>query len=360
MPDQTNPRHHRADPAAFTLIELLVVMAVIAILIALLLPAVQAVRESARRMQCTNNLKQMGLGIATFESTNRGLPRAGEFIFTWVDGTLRKTQDYQSMFTCLLPFMEQTNNFNAYNIALRHNEPANTTASGISFALFLCPTNSLLETRNDGTDRQGFGVDDYAPCPYTDIKPDGTEKGGDLFLLPGGTMGSPYPNSLMTEFQSSDGAVAPTKTIHLDPSKGRIDPAYGLASISSVSDGTSNCWAVYEDSGRSEKYLEVSGGYLDPFTGTSRRYWRWAEPDGASGVSRGINNNKTPKGGPITCPWNVHDCGPNNESFSFHPGGCNFLFLDGGVRFLRETTNTIIVRSLVTRAGGEVISSDMY
>src|SRR5712671_5695006 len=91
----------------FTLIELLVVIAIIAVLIALLLPAVQAARESARRAQCTNNLKQMGLGLHNFESANSAFPRAGEWIFTWTDGTLRKTQDFHSQFTMILPYMEQ-------------------------------------------------------------------------------------------------------------------------------------------------------------------------------------------------------------------------------------------------------------
>jgi prepilin-type N-terminal cleavage/methylation domain-containing protein/prepilin-type processing-associated H-X9-DG protein len=348
------------DRRAFTLIELLVVIAIIAVLIALLLPAVQAAREAARRMQCVNNLKQMGLGCHNFESTHRGFPRAGEFIFTWTDGTLRKTQDYQSLFTNILPFMEQTSGYNLFNLALRYNLPENTTAASQAIALFQCPSNSLLETRDDGHDRQGFGVLDYAPVPYTDITPAGIEKGGDPFLTPGGLMGQPYPNRLMTAYTTTDTAVAPTKTIHLDPLKGKIDPDYGGVPIAAISDGTSNTLGIYEDNGRSEKYLEVSGGYLDPVTMTSRRYWRWAEPDSASGVSRKVNNNKTPSGGPPTCPWNIHDCGPNNEIFSFHAAGANVLLLDGSVRFLKETTETIIVRALVTRAGCEVIGADDF
>ena len=344
----------------FTLIELLVVIAIIAVLIALLLPAVQAAREAARRAQCTNNLKQMGLGLHNFESTNNAFPRAGEWVFTWTDGTTRKAQDYHSQFTLILPFMEQTSGFNAFNMALRYNQPENQTASSFAINTFLCPSNAIQDTRNGGKDVQGYGVDDYGPTPYTDIMPDGTEKGGNAFLQPGGTMGSPYPNSLMTDFAMGDSTVDPTKKVQLDPTKGTIDIYFGGPRIASVTDGTSNTWAIYEDSGRCEKYWEVSGGYLDPVTGKSRAHWRWAEPDTASGVARHINNAKTPFGGPANCPWNVHDCGPNNESFSFHPGGCNFLFLDGSVRFLKETTATTVVRALVTRNGGEVLSADSY
>jgi prepilin-type processing-associated H-X9-DG protein len=222
-------------------------------------------------------------------------------------------------------------------------------------------------------DNQGFGVDDYASCPYTDIQPDGTEKGGDTFLVESGLMASPYPESYYTDFTTGDSRVASNKKLQLDKTKfpgydsttsppklGKIDLYSGGATIAGMTDGTSNCLGFYEDSGRSEYYWEVSGGYLDPVTDTARRHWRWAEPDTASGVSRKINNNKSPMGGSTACPWNVHDCGLNNEIFSFHPGGANALFCDGSVRFLRESLNTIVLRALITRAGGEVISSDSY
>jgi prepilin-type processing-associated H-X9-DG protein len=148
--------------------------------------------------------------------------------------------------------------------------------------------------------------------------------------------------------------VASNKKLHLDPSKGFIDPFLGGATHGSITDGLSNSLAVYEDVGRGEKYAETSGGYLDPITGTSRKSWRWAEPDSASGVSRKINNNNTPMGGPATCPWNVHDCGVNNEIFSWHNGGANILFMDGHVQFLRDTIPTTTLRALITRDGGDI------
>jgi prepilin-type processing-associated H-X9-DG protein len=106
----------------------------------------------------------------------------------------------------------------------------------------------------------------------------------------------------------------------------------------------------YEDVGRNETW--AASRYYDPVTGTSRASWRWAEPDNASGVSKVINNNRTPFGGPATCLWSSHDCGPNNEIFSFHAGGANALFADGHVRFLRESIPARVVRALITRDGG--------
>ena len=108
-----------------------------------------------------------------------------------------------------------------------------------------------------------------------------------------------------------------------------------------------------------------TGGYLDPVTGEARCHWRWAEPDSASGVSKLINNNRNagyalgvqPR--PGQCPWNAHDCGPNNEVFSFHPGGANVLFArrlgavpQGDARTARSSAR------LITKNEGEVISSD--
>ena len=352
----------RSSRRGFTLIELLVVIAIIGVLIALLLPAVQSAREAARRAQCVNNLKQMGLGIHNFESTNGKFPRAGECMMIY-NGVLRKSQDYHSPFTLILPYIEQSHVYNAFNIQLRYNLPDNSTASGIGVNSYLCPSNPIQQMRNGARDQQGYGVDDYAPAPYTDITPTGQEKGGDAFITAAGLMGAPYPPDYYTEMSGGDSRVASNKKLQLDVAKfpnGQIDVYFGGPRISEITDGTSNTAGFYEDSGRTEYYWEVSGGYLDPVTGTARCHWRWAEPDTASGVSRHINNNNTPIGGTANCPWNVHDCGNNNEIFSFHPGGANLLFLDGSVRFVKDSTNVVVVRSLLTRQGGEVVSADAY
>jgi prepilin-type processing-associated H-X9-DG protein len=286
----------------------------------------------------------------------------------------------------ILSYMEQNQAFNAFNLELRHNLPQNYTAASVVIASFLCPTNPLAGDRggSDGRDNLGYGCADYAMCPYTEMdtlgrpsdNPDyGKPPAQRVISLTGLTSG-PYPTNLYEQFTPVGAVtyVSPKKTVHLDPSKGKIDPYYNGSKISSITDGTSNSMGVYEDTGRSPKMWEnvgenlaaSTGGYLDPVTGEARCHWRWAEPDSSSGVSKLINNNKNAGyvfgrvPNPGECPWNAHDCGPNNEIFSFHPGGANVLFLDGSVRFVKETISGPVLRALITKDGGEVVSADQY
>ena len=325
----------RRRTRGFTLIELLVVIAIIAILIALLLPAVQQAREAARRSQCKNNLKQIGLALFNYESSYTRFPSAGE-------GTNRATIARaffpQSMFTLILPLVDQAPLYNKMNMGLHYTNAVNVAAARAVVPVFLCPSNSITEA-----DTKGFGQADYMPIAYTDISP--TTGVRDKI-----TEGSAF---------NSD-----------------VDSALGLFGnrIRDITDGTSNTCAVIEDAARPSNTI----GSYDPTTrtiggaigvdttqlcGTNMSCPnRWADPDLGSGVSgdplntqKVINQNKTPKGGPTTCPWTTNNCGPNDEPFSMHDGGCHAVLCDGSVRFLSENMNVHIIRKLCARADGEVV-----
>src|SRR5436305_3573086 len=164
---------------AFTLIELLVVIAIIAILIGLLLPAVQKVREAAARTKCQNNLKQMALATLNYEATYGNLPRSGEHIYNNL-----KVQCFQSPMTMILPYIEQDAVYRSLDLRLRHNEGTNLTNAlagngfGSVITTFLCPSEAL---RGSPTDEGGnpavyepgnspatsrFACSDYAFLPY--------------------------------------------------------------------------------------------------------------------------------------------------------------------------------------------------
>jgi prepilin-type processing-associated H-X9-DG protein len=169
--------------------------------------------------------------------------------------------------------------------------------------------------------------------------------------------------------------VSPSKVTQLKPSSeigATISLTYGGSKLAAITDGTSNCVLMYEDSGRNPNmyfdgvldpvppgsFRQGTGpnSYLDPVDGKGRRHWRWGEPDCTSGASGPINNVKSPPGGPSWCPWNYHDCGPNNEAFSFHSGGCNMVFVDGHVQFVQETVDVKILWAIYTRDNGEAVT----
>lgn len=349
--------------SAFTLIELLVVIAIIAVLAGLLLPAVQKVRAAAARSQCQNNMRQLGLATLNFESSYRGLPRAGENYFPaniglTVPGSdptkAYKFQDLQCPLALLLPYIDQEPLAQRYDLTKRYDATAaNIAVAQTLIPTFLCPTNALSELRPGGKDSAGFAGSDYAFVPYVE------GAAGGVAYAATATTAAAYPQSKYKIYVPTDATVkVPGKELQLDIAQ-TIDPMWGMAKMSDLRDGSSNCILAYEDVGRNEY---MTGGtsnnnYLDPVTLGATKHWRWAEPDNTSGISKKVNNNS---GGSMTaadpngtgCNWADHDCGPNNEAFSFHGNGAHAVFADGHVAFVRDTITVDVIKALCTRANG--------
>jgi len=328
----------RSQTRGFTLIELLVVIAIIAVLIALLLPAVQQAREAARRSQCKNNLKQMGLAIHNYESTFNTTPTSGEY--TLSSGT--RAFFPVSFFTAVLPFVDQAPLYNKWDFNTHYLGNANNRdLSKASVQTFLCPSNGNFDP-NGG---KGYGQVDYMPIAYSNLND--TENPKTSVSVKGVVSDDAY---------FAHGMLAGRGT--------------GVGRFTDATDGLSNTIALFEDAGRPSQIVgkyDLPGGVAATDgcgDGTKRCPNRWADGDTGNGVSgpptgsvskNVINNNASPKGGPSTCTWDTNNCGPNDEPFSFHVGGAHALLGDGSVRFLSENLDLQTVRKLCNPSDGQIV-----
>jgi prepilin-type processing-associated H-X9-DG protein len=311
------------------LIELLVVIAIIAVLISLLLPAVQAAREAARRIQCTNNLKQMALALHTYQDQLGSFPVTS--VRVWGDPTCIACA-YGAMYTfrtLMLPQIEQGSLYNAINFSYLYSPhglgdtrryPANTTAAATLLSVFTCPS-----------DRMGApGAVGYGASGTNTVIPDANymASAGTKIVL-GNTWGAAGPCS----DGADDGAMYEFRAVKLKE----------------LTDGTSNTLLLGEF-GRGP--LSIGNGN-----------WFAATGDGVQRLSCiGINRAYTaplPFADGMSLSGQPPQQGPQTGlAFgSYHPGGANFAFADGSVKFLKESTDTRVLAALGTRAGGEAVSA---
>lgn len=337
----------KRNSRGFTLIELLVVIAIIAVLIALLLPAVQQAREAARRTQCKNNLKQIGLGIHNYESTYSRFPSSGEY----TDEGARDRRFFPvSLYVAILPFVEQANIYSQWNMNVHYTNAANAPLAKKVIPGYVCPSNAITQI-----DSLGYGTADYMPIAYTDIDP---VTGARNPLVAGVSLGADRNGALGGCRKMSDSTDGTSNTALVIEDAGRATGAAGRGDITTVRyiGGTRGF-----DSTQLYAAQDVTPGVPG---GNFSAPNRWADTDGASGVSGApnfpaeskiINNNSVPKGGPAACPWSTNNCGPNDEPFSLHTGGCQVVLGDGSVRFLSENLDRQIIRKLCSPQDGETL-----
>jgi prepilin-type N-terminal cleavage/methylation domain-containing protein/prepilin-type processing-associated H-X9-DG protein len=310
----------RNNRDGFTLVELLVVIAIIGVLVALLLPAIQAARESSRRTQCMNNLKQLSLGLLNFESANKKFPAGqrysgppsapGSFAMAWS--------------AIILPFIEQQAVASQLDLKTPFTDPKNMPASSTVISVYLCPSTADVEEHRTSEGRlynlAPMVGDNLACLDYLGISgPDKDAK-----------------NPISKEFYGRQrGILVGTKGL---PNEEKLqDPPPIKAS--DVIDGLSNTAWLTECTGRG---AGVKDDVLDSVHGA------WASGSNVTHIDKKINEVNTPKA------WY------EERIHADHPGGAHFAMCDGSVHFMSDDTGEKLIRSLCSRDGEEPIDKENF
>jgi len=311
--------------SGFTLIELLVVIAIIAVLIALLLPAVQSAREAARRAQCVNNLKQIGVALHNYYESRNALPGA-DMVFNVTE---------LSALANILPYLEQSTVYNTINCAFSYQDPNNQTAMMTVINGFVCPSD--------------------LPSPIPSL-------GGQTNYM--ANMGS---NIVWQASVGPNAGMPPPNGVFYGDS---------ATTFAAITDGLSNT-SFY-----SERVLaDGNNAIVSPIADVFFSPGFPMTPDDALKQCMAVNindlNNQFPlfMGAPWLCGQHIflHVGPPNSRSCGFfislradmppssrHPNGVNLLLGDGSVKFIKDSINLPTWRSLGTREGGEIVSADSY
>ncbi len=282
--------------SAFTLIELLVVVAILAILMALLLPAVQKVRAAADKMVCANNLKQIGIALHHYHNDFGRFPTAN-------------SPSFSSAFVHLLNYIEQDNIRNRYNVHEPPTSPNNQSLVYLPIKVYICPT---MEKPPAPREAYTSHYASYAVC-----------------IGSGYAFGPPPDNGAFVRYQSSPNGTR----------------------LTDLMDGTSYTFLVGEMGFQLRDYFFRFGPYAGHVRGGNTS-WAWGYASYSFGSTLVMMNTKT--FGPSL------ETGGLTAFRSDHPLGCNFLFGDGSLRYIRDGIDLATYRALSTRRGGEVIDQGEY
>jgi len=277
-------------PRGFTLVELLVVIAIIGVLVALLLPAVQAAREAARRSSCQNNLKQIALASHNYHDVTGKLPPVA------TSATLAGS----SGFAAILPYIEQNNLYTLYDFSKGNSDPVNLAAVSQRIGTFICPSCVFART----VPIPACDANNRAPGTYA------------------------FSTGSLDPWGINNGAIATAAT-----------PQTNFASIL---DGTSNTLLAGESHWNFKDYTFTSGPCVGQVRG-GFSYWSSPYPLATGFTTRGPFNPKAMAG----------DSNRLSNFRSNHPGGVNMANVDGSIRYWSETVDHLLLDAAATRDGGE-------
>ena len=359
-----------ASRRGFTLIELLVVIAIIGVLIALLLPAVQSAREAARRAQCTNNLKQLGIALHNYHSATNSFPLGASLQPYNAPGQVTFWSDW-SAHALLLQYIEGSPIYAACNFSLapewdgNYGYVVNSTATNAKINSFVCPSDGNAGQQDStgasyGANNSYMGSTGLSTIGYPEATPNAQnaqqssgifayQKAYNIAQVRDGTSNTVAFSEMIADDQDTGFSRQPGKGTG---GAGNLQAVYlpnvNTAGMALVQADIQACNAKYQSDGGGRE----GGGY------------RWS--CGAMGYT--MFNTIIPPNGGGTIPWGAcrNNCCPQSRhadyvnASSFHPGGVNVCFADGSVRYVKNTVAMLTWWALGTRANGEVISADQY
>jgi prepilin-type N-terminal cleavage/methylation domain-containing protein/prepilin-type processing-associated H-X9-DG protein len=307
----------------FTLVELLVVIAIIGVLIALLLPAVQAARESSRRTQCSDHLRQVGVAIQNYIAANNRFPAGKKY-----SGARHLPATQSLSWSCfLLDYLEQGNTLKKIDYAIPLSDPANLPASGQVIPVYLCPSTSRIEQHRGEDDR-------LLPLPFG-------EAGGGMgcidYLGVSGPDKDAEPPGSTEEYGRQRGVLIGNKG--LEDEDTLIEPP--PIKPEHVTDGLSNTICVVECTGRGVEF-DAEDSKIKSLNGA------WASGSNVSHINKGVNQVPVPEA------WYTE------AITSDHNGGAMVLLCDGSVHFLSDATEKQVIMSLCSRDGEEVVEPSPF
>ena len=310
------------------MIELLVVIAIIGILIGLLLPAVQSVREAARRTQCSNNIRQLGLAVLGFEGSHRVFPASG-----WTTlGPGNPAGKYVGWRPLILPYIEQGSLRDLYDVKLNWWEGQNLLAAAITVPTFLCPS-----------------------APQRPPVMSAIAKSPRPALVLANPLASTDYEAILGVQPSSINPHLPTN-IYNATNRFSVMHRNSRNRFADILDGSSNTIMVVECSGRPQVYRKRAA--RNDFSNDQGICW--ADSEGPFSLDGASVDGMREGGGPAAGCNIAMNRKNDNEPYSFHPAGAIFLFADGHVNFISESISISAIAKLITRSGNEVIRDVEY